>query len=355
MNDDMRWQAVVARDRSQDGSFVYGVTTTGVYCRPGCAARRPQRRNVRFYASAADAERDGLRACRRCRPRDTAGADPMLEKVHALCRFIQAHPEENLRLAALSRRVEVSPFQLQRRFKAIVGLSPKEYADACRLRSLKRGLRRGDSVTEAIYGAGFGSSSRVYERAGTRLGMTPRQYRHGGQGAAISYAVAATPLGRLLIAATDRGLCSVQFGERDESLVTQLRKEYPGASIGPMPSGRHSRFEFWMRALTAYLDGAVQRLELPLDIRGTAFQHRVWNYLRRIPYGEVRSYAEVARAVGRPAATRAVGAACGANPVALLVPCHRVIRGDGTPGGYRWGLARKRAVMARERAARARR
>lgn len=354
MNDEFRWNAVVARDRSQDGAFFYGVMTTGVYCRPSCASRRPLRRNVRFYATPEDAERDGLRACRRCKPRDFGNGAVLTDKVQAVCRYIEANPHENLRLAALSRRVQVSPFQLQRRFKAIVGVSPKEYAEACRLKSLKQGLRDGSSVTDAIYDAGFGSSSRLYERVDTRLGMTPKQYRQGGKGIEISYAVSETPLGLLMMAATDRGLCVVQFGERASALVAQLSREYPGASIRPMQPPRSRQFTQWMQALAGYLEGIVQRLDLPLDIQGTAFQMKVWNYLRRIPYGKVRSYAEVARAIGKPAAVRAVGSACGANPVALVVPCHRVIRGDGALGGYRWGLERKRTLLDRERAMRAR-
>mgnify|MGYP001559291388 CR=1 FL=1 len=353
MNDELCWVAVAARDKSQDDRFFYGVITTGVYCRPSCGSRRPLRKNVRFYASTADAERDGLRACLRCRPKAPAARDAMAEKVQQVCRYIEGHADEDLTLAALSRRVRTSPFHLQRSFKAIVGVTPKQFAEASRLKTLRGTLRDGRSVTDAIYDAGFGSSSRVYGRVDTRLGMTPKQYRQGGKGVAISYAVSETTLGTLMMAATDRGLCSVQIGERAADLVAGLAKEFPGAAIARMRPQRGDQFARWMRSLAEHLEGVQQRIEIPLDIRGTAFQVMVWNYLQRIPYGEVRSYAEVARAIGRPAAVRAVGSACARNRLALVIPCHRVIRGDGALGGYRWGLERKRALIERERTVRA--
>jgi AraC family transcriptional regulator of adaptative response/methylated-DNA-[protein]-cysteine methyltransferase len=353
MNENLCWDAVAARDKSKDGKFFYGVTTTGIYCRPSCGSRRPLRRNVRFYASAADAERDGLRACLRCRPQAPVEHSAMGDTVGQVCRYIEAHPGDDLKLAVLSARFRVSPFHLQRSFKAIVGVTPKDFAEACRLKSLKGKLRDGRSVTDAIYDAGFGSSSRVYERADTRLGMTPKQYRQGGKGVEISYAISETQLGTLMMAATDRGLCSVQIGAGKAEMVDRLGKEYPGAVISPMRPRRSDQFARWMRSLTEHLEGNRQRLDIPLDIKGTAFQVRVWNYLQRIPYGEVRSYSEVARSIGRPAAVRAVGSACASNRLALVVPCHRVIRGDGGMGGYRWGLERKRALIEHERAVRA--
>jgi AraC family transcriptional regulator of adaptative response/methylated-DNA-[protein]-cysteine methyltransferase len=349
MNDMEKWDAVRNRDRSQDGKFFYGVTTTGVYCRPSCTSRRPLRKNVRFYDSPEAAERDGLRPCKRCKPRELEADDPMHRKVQALCRYLEAHATETVTLEAMSRQVNASPFHLQRSFKAIVGVTPKQFLDACRMRSLKQELRDGRGVTDAIYDAGFGSSSRVYERVDTRLGMTPKQYRRGGEGVDISYAATQTPLGPLMIGATDRGLCFVQFGGSERSLLEQLQREYPKAAIRPMPPD-HTEFEVWMRALGDYLDGSVRSLRCQVDVTGTAFQMKVWRYLQGIPYGEVRSYAEVARDIGKPAAVRAVANACAANRVAMLIPCHRVIRGDGGLGGYKWGLERKRTLIDMERA-----
>jgi AraC family transcriptional regulator of adaptative response/methylated-DNA-[protein]-cysteine methyltransferase len=259
-----------------------------------------------------------------------------------------------LDLAALAARAGLSRFHLQRRFKAIVGVTPREYGEACRMRRLKSELRQSKDVTEAVYAAGFSSSSRVYERADTRLGMTPNQYRRGGEGMAISYASAPTPVGLTMLAATDRGLCFLQFGESEEALAAALHGEYPAAQIAPMSEARGAEFREWMEALRQHLEGQRPQLDLPLDIRATAFQMRVWNYLQGIPYGQVRSYAQVAAGIGSPTATRAVARACASNTVALAIPCHRVIRGSGELGGYRWGLARKQALLGRERARAAR-
>lgn len=284
------------------------------------------------------------------RRRPAATTDPVTARIEALCRHIERHADETLSLEALARRAHLSPFHLQRRFKAVTGVTPRQYQEACRLRRLKQGLREGAEVSRAIYDAGFGSASRVYERVGTRLGMTPKQYRAGGQGIAISWAMSRTPLGLLMMGATDRGLCFVQFGEDEAELLGRLRQEYPGAQLQAMPDARRAEFERWMQALGRHLDGSQRALQLPLDVRGTAFQMKVWAYLQQIPYGELRSYSEVARAIGEPRAVRAVASACGANQVALLIPCHRVIRGDGGMGGYKWGLERKRALIDRERA-----
>jgi AraC family transcriptional regulator of adaptative response/methylated-DNA-[protein]-cysteine methyltransferase len=269
-----------------------------------------------------------------------------------LCRYIEAHAHEPLTLATLSRQAHLSPFHLQRSFKEAVGVTPKQYAEACRMRSLKQKLRGSGTVTEAVYDAGFGSGSRVYERVDTRLGMTPSQYRKGGAGVEISYASSPTQLGTMMIGATDRGLCSLQFGDSEARLLAQLAREYPAAKISPMPPQRKGQFADWIRALSQYLAGSTTALDLPLDVRGTAFQMKVWSYLQRIPYGEVQSYSEVAAGIGSPRAVRAVGSACARNEVALVIPCHRVIRGDGGLGGYRWGLHRKRALIERERAVR---
>lgn len=271
------------------------------------------------------------------------------DKVRELCRYIEAHPGAAPDLAEMAARVGLSRFHLQRSFKAVTGVTPKEYVETCRLRLLKSSLRTSGDVTTAVYDAGFGSSSRVYERADTRLGMTPKQYRRGGKGVAITYAAVDSPLGRLMIGATDRGLCFVQFGDSDEELAAALRREYPEAEIGPMEEPHPESFDEWIAALNRHLAGQQPRLDLPLDIRATAFQMRVWTYLQSIPYGKVQSYREVAAGIGNPKAVRAVAHACATNRVALAIPCHRVIRGTGELGGYRWGLDRKRALLDLER------
>lgn len=347
LSDTQCWNAIQARDRSFDGRFFFGVVTTGVYCRPSCPSRHPLRRNVRFFRLPAEAEQAGLRPCLRCRPL-TDPAAPMAE----ICRYIERHCDRPLDLATLAARAGLSRFHLQRTFKAAVGLTPKQYVEAHRVGRLKQELRRAKDVTEAVYGAGFGSSSRVYERADTRLGMTPKQYRQGGGGVTITHALVESPVGLLMMGATGRGLCFVQFGETGEQLLDTLRREYPAAILEPMGDPVPSGFRQWMEALAAHLTGANPGLDLPLDIQATAFRMRVWDYLRTIPYGTVQSYGEVAAGIGKPSAVRAVARACAANRVALAIPCHRVIRGTGETGGYRWGPARKQALLDGERAAR---
>jgi AraC family transcriptional regulator, regulatory protein of adaptative response / methylated-DNA-[protein]-cysteine methyltransferase len=343
------WDAVCRRDAGFDGKLLFGVLTTGVYCRPSCPARRPLRKNVRFYASPVEAERDGLRPCRRCRPLSgaTAATPPWVAE---LCDHIrrQCDGGEALTLEALAARVRLSPTHLQRTFRAVVGVSPRQYAELCRLERLKGELRGGESVTGAIYAAGFGSSSRVYERADERLGMTPRQYRAGGKGVAITYAAVDTALGPLLLAATDRGLCFVQLGGTAGELVAHLRREFPAAELEAVGASPSPAFAAWMEALRRHLAGAQPHLDLPLDVRASAFQLRVWTFLQSIPRGETRSYAEVASAVGAPGASRAVARACASNPVAVAIPCHRVIRADGGLAGYRWGVERKRRLLELE-------
>jgi len=346
------WKAWEARDKSADGQFYFGVMSTGVYCRPSCPSRRGLRKNVQFFESTVDAERAGLRACLRCHPRE-AERDPAAAKIRELCRYIESHPDDPHDLAELAARAGLSRFHLQRSFKAAVGLTPKQYVDACRVRKLKQSLRGAKDVAEAVYDAGFGSSSRVYERADTRLGMTPNQYRRGGSGVAITYATAQSPVGLMMIGATDRGLCFVQFGDSEDALLTALKREYPAATIAEMGAPHPPEFDKWMDALLKHLSGNEPRLALPLDIQATAFQMRVWNYLQSIPYGEVQAYGEVAAGIGQPSAVRAVARACASNTVAIAIPCHRVIRGTGELGGYRWGIARKRALIDLERSKRA--
>ena len=340
------WKAVAGRDASMDGVFVFGVRTTGIYCRPSCPSRRPRVENVRFYPTPAAAEQDGLRPCLRCRP--MSAQNPKAALIHGLCRFIEQHSTDPITLEDLAARAGLSRFHLQRTFKAVVGLSPKQYLEACRLQSLKGALKHANGVADAVYEAGFGSSSRVYERADSRLGMTPNSYRHGGRGLAITYAIVESPVGRLMIAATDRGVCFVQFGESEAALLEALRNEYPEASLDPVGRSPRPEFRQWMDALNRYLAGDQPGLDLPLSVRATAFQMRVWFYLQSIPPGQTRSYADVAKAIGSPSSTRAVANACAANPVALAIPCHRVIRASGELGGYRWGIERKQELLRRE-------
>ena len=352
-DEDQCWKAVLSRDAAEDGRFYYGVITTGVYCRPSCAARPAKRQNVRFYASPAEAERAGLRACLRCHPLAIGGSDPLTGKMGELCDYIDLHPGEPLTLAALSARVNLSPFHVQRAFKAIVGISPKQYADGARMRAFQGLLRESKKrdVTGAIFEAGFGSLSRLYEKTDTRLGMTPMEYREGGKGVEISWATAQTPLGLILVGATDRGLCFVQFGESDRALLRDLQAQYRQATVCPLGEPKPALFNEWMDRLNHHLEGRQPDPGLPVHVRATAFQLMVWKYLQTIPPGAVQSYQEVASGIGRPTAARAVARACASNPVAIVIPCHRVIRGTGELGGYRWGLERKRAVLDRERKA----
>lgn len=349
------WKAVITRDKKQDGAFYFGVTTTGVYCKPSCPARRPLRKNVRFYATRAEAEHDGLRACLRCRPSAITTEDANRLRIRRLCEYIRLNCQsgESLNLEELSGHAGLSPFHLQRTFKAVVGVTPKKFVEACRMEALKSHLRDQDSVTDAIYEAGFGSSSRVYERVDGSLGMTPREYRAGGRGVSISHVATATPLGTMMIGATDRGLCFVEFGESEGELLEQLRKEFPGATLERVTGPPAGQLDLWIKSLQGYLRRERIPVDLPVDVRGTAFQLKVWKYLRSIPAGEVQSYSEVAEAIGAPRGARAVANACARNRLAIVIPCHRVIRGSGELGGYRWGLERKRVLIDSERAVKA--
>ena len=336
-----RWQAVLRRDAARDGEFVYAVRSTGVYCRPVCSSRRPRPEQVLFFDNPQAAEKAGFRACRRCRPQSGGPVASLVERVSA---HIREHSGDRLTLASLARAAGCSPFHLQRAFKQGMGVSPREYAESLRLHSLKTALKNGSDVTRALYDAGYGSSSRLYEGGTEKLGMTPSVYRRGALGLRVRYAIEPCPLGLLLIAATERGVCSVKMGDRESALEADLYAEFPNALV---ERDRPGMVPF-VRAILAHLEGREPSLTLPTDLRATAFQIRVWEELRRIPYGETRSYAEVAGAIGRPSAARAVARACATNPVALLVPCHRVVRGDGESGGYRWGAARKQKLLARE-------
>lgn len=343
VDDDRRWTRVLDRDRSADGSFVYAVSSTGIYCRPSCASRRPNRARVVFFETPADAQRAGYRACRRCRPDELVGPDAWTGKIQRACVYL-ANVEGHPSLARLARLVGGSPYHLQRNFKRIVGVTPREYADACRLRKVKRGLRAGADVTGAILDAGYGSSSRFYERAVPRLGMRPGAYRKGGEGMSIRYATTSSPIGELLVASTARGICAVSLGASRAALESALVREFPRADITPDPGV----LEQTMKVIVAHLEGKQPRIDLPLDVRATAFQWQVWQALGTIPYGETRSYAEIAAAIGHPRAVRAVARACASNPAALVIPCHRVVSSSGDAGGYRWGAERKKALLARE-------
>jgi len=343
--DEERWRAVAGRDGGYDGAFVYAVRSTGIYCRPSCPSRRPRREHVAFFVSPEAAELAGFRSCRRCLPGEARPADPQAGPVAAACRFIAANLDESLSLERIGAAVGVSPHHLQRSFKRLVGVSPREYADALRLGALKHRLRAGEGVSEAIDAAGYGSNSRIYERANERLGMAPAVYRGGGKGMEIRYSVAGSPLGRLLVAATGRGVCAVSLGDDDEALEAELRAEYPAAALARDDEGLGAA----VAALVGYLDGARPSIDLPLDVQATAFQRQVWEELRRIPYGETRTYLQIAEALGNPKAARAVGRACATNPVSLIVPCHRAVGSDGKLHGFRWAVERKQALLNLER------
>ncbi len=342
--EDRYWQAVLARDRTFDGAFVYAVRSTGVYCRPSCPSRRPGRDQVEFYPEPQAAEEAGFRACRRCgkRGHETRAQSAL---VTGAVSAMSASDEDRPTLASLSKRLQMTPDRLSRGFKRLTGVTPREYRDAQQLSRLKASLKTSDNVAAAVYDAGFGSSRAVYERAQSQLGMTPGTYRRGGEGMRIGYTIVDSILGRLLIAATGRGVCSVCLGDSDAPLVKALREEYPRAAIERDSRGLDSH----VTQIREHLSGRTPALDLPVDVQATAFQWKVWQALRDIPYGETRSYAQIARAVGSPRAVRAVGHACATNRVAVVIPCHRVVRQDGSLGGYRWGLERKQALLDRER------
>jgi AraC family transcriptional regulator of adaptative response/methylated-DNA-[protein]-cysteine methyltransferase len=299
---------------------------------------------VQFFARPEEAEQAGYRACLRCRPKAFRG-NPESHEIKKICRFIEQNLDEPLTLGRLGKEFRQSPFHLQRKFKAALGITPREYADSCRLRTLKRNLQAGDSVTRAMYDAGYGSSSRLYERTASQLGMTPDKYRRGAIAANILYASADSPLGRMMIGATERGVCSIQFGRSDGELLEGLKREFPFAARKEDRGGLRS----WVDALLKHMRGKDLDSALPLDIRATAFQRRVWTYLQSIPFGETRSYSAVAKAIGQPTACRAVARACATNPVAVEIPCHRVVREDESMGGYRWGIERKKTLLQMER------
>jgi AraC family transcriptional regulator of adaptative response/methylated-DNA-[protein]-cysteine methyltransferase len=342
-SDTARWQAVATRDRRADGAFVYAVRTTGVYCRPSCPSRRPLRRNAEFFPVPAVAEQAGYRPCRRCRPRDAASTNQAVTLTERACRAME-QAASPLTLAALGRALGVSPGHLQRVFARVTGVSPRAYADALRAGRLRGALRSGTAISGAMYGAGYGSPSRIYDRT-SPLGMTPGTYRKGGKGMQIGYTIAASPLGQVMVAATQRGLCFVSLGDSERGLERDLRHEFPEAEIHRSDRGLGRM----VAAVLGAVRGKTPDQGLPLDIQGTAFQRLVWDELRRIERGKTLTYAELARRIGKPQASRAVAGACASNHLAVVVPCHRVVRSDGGLGGYRWGIERKAALLKSEK------
>lgn len=340
---DPRWAAVVARDPNSDGAFYYSVRTTGVYCRPSCASRRARPENVEFHATREAAERAGFRPCRRCKPDQPGQLEQYTATVARACRLIEA-AEEAPRLEVLARKAGLSPFHFHRVFKAVTGLTPKAYAAAHRARRVREGLGRAATVTDAIYDAGYGSNGRFYEEAGKVLGMTPSRYRAGGADAVIRFAVGQTSLGAILVAASERGICSILLGDDPDALVRDLEDRFPKAEL----IGGDAAFEQLVARVVGLVEAPGVGFDLPLDVRGTAFQQRVWQALRDVPAGETTSYTEIARRIGAPGSVRAVAQACAANTLAVAIPCHRVVRRDGGLSGYRWGVERKRALLARE-------
>lgn len=342
------WRAVERRDARADGEFVYAVSSTRVYCRPSCPSRRPARTNVSFFPDPAAAEHAGFRACKRCNPRSADVRNSTARAIDRARAYLDAHSDRAVPLAELSRACGLSAAHLQRSFKRLVGMSPKEYHDSHRVRQFKTRLRAGDTVSRATYEAGFGSSSRVYERVGGLLGMTPGEYRRKGAGVHIEYTLADSPFGRVLIGMTERGVCAVELGGSDAEVERTLRRDFPDATLERTDNADHA----WVRAVLHRLRDPrrARTAQVPLDLAGTAFQVQVWKALRAIPAGERRSYSDIARTIGRPKATRAVARACATNRVAVVIPCHRVAREDGGLAGYKWGIERKRRLLESEQA-----
>jgi AraC family transcriptional regulator, regulatory protein of adaptative response / methylated-DNA-[protein]-cysteine methyltransferase len=342
--DEIRWNAVVAKDRHADGQFFYSVRTTGVFCRPSCPSRLARRENVAFHSTCDAAEAAGFRPCKRCRPREASQSERDAALIARACSFIETS-EAPPRLAALAAAAGLSPFHFHRVFKAITGLTPKGYADAHRADRIRKALPASKTITGAIYDAGFNSNGRFYASSNHVLGMTPRRYRAGGERLQIRFAIGECSLGSILVAATDKGVCAILMGSDPHLLVRQLQDRFAKAEL----IGGDASFEKLVAQVIGFVEQPRLGLDLPLDVRGTAFQQRVWKALRRIGVGKTASYGEIAARIGRPTAIRAVAQACGANMIAVAIPCHRVIRTDGQISGYRWGVQRKQALLERER------
>jgi AraC family transcriptional regulator, regulatory protein of adaptative response / methylated-DNA-[protein]-cysteine methyltransferase len=340
---DPRWAAVVARDRTADGKFYYSVETTGVYCRPSCAARLANSKNVRFHLTRTDAEQAGFRPCKRCKPNQAPPEQQHAAKVAKVCRMIEA-ADETPSLSKLAKAAGLSVHHFHRIFKAVSGLTPREYAAAHRTKRVQKELKRSNTVTEAIYAAGFNSGGRFYAQSDDMLGMTPTAYRAGGTNAEIHFAVGECSLGSLLVARSEKGVCAILLGDSPEALVRDLQDRFPHARL----IGGDAQFEKLVAKVVGFVEAPAIGLELPLDVRGTAFQQRVWQALREIPVGSTASYADIAKRIGAPKSVRAVAQACGANALAVAIPCHRVVRSDGGLSGYRWGVERKRNLLTKE-------
>jgi AraC family transcriptional regulator, regulatory protein of adaptative response / methylated-DNA-[protein]-cysteine methyltransferase len=340
---DPRWAAVVARDGKADGTFWYSVATTGVYCRPSCGARQPLPKNVHFHLTRADAEKAGFRPCKRCKPDQVSLIEQHAAKVTEACRMIETS-ESAPDLATLSKRAELSPFHFHRVFKAIVGVTPKQYADAQRSARVRKQLQTSTTVTDAIFQAGYNSNARFYEKSDQILGMKPTKYSAGGADAAIRFAVGECSLGTILVAQSERGVCAILLGDDADALTRDLQDRFPNAQF----IGGDAKFEKVIARVVGFVEAPNKALDLPLDIRGTAFQQRVWQALREIPAGATASYSEIAQRIGSPQSVRAVAGACAANTLAVAIPCHRVVKHDGALSGYRWGVVRKRALLVRE-------
>lgn len=336
------WRAAAERDRRADGTFVLAVRTTRIYCRPSCPARRPLRRNVLFFRTQQEAETQGFRACLRCRPNELAGAVALVQQA---AKRLAAGSEDSLRLSEIATELRTSPATLRRAFAQVTGLRPRELASALRVERFKTMLRAGRSITDALYETGYGSASRVYERSNAQLGMTPAAYRKGGVGMKITYTIAKSPLGKVLVGATEKGVSAVYLGDDNAKMIAALREEYPCAEI----AAANEAYGRWVREIVGRIEGRQPQVEVPLDLQATAFQRRVWQELQKIPRGATRTYSQVAKVVGNQRAVRAVARACATNPVSIVVPCHRVIREDGKLAGYRWGLERKEELLAVER------
>jgi AraC family transcriptional regulator of adaptative response/methylated-DNA-[protein]-cysteine methyltransferase len=343
VTDEERWQAVIDRNRGADGAFFFSVRTTGVYCRPSCGARLPRHENVAFHATAADAEAAGFRACLRCKPNLDRSEDAQAKAVARACRAIE-EAEEPPTLEALAKLVGQSPYHFHRVFKSATGLTPKAYADAHRGKRVRDELKRAGTVTEAIYSAGFNSNGRFYAASNDLIGMTPTDFRGGGVGATIRFAIGECALGAILVAATDKGVCAITLGDDPQKLVRTFQDDFPNAQL----VGGDEDFERIVAAAIGLVEGTQRDFKLPLDVRGTAFQQRVWQALRDIPAGRTATYRDIAKKIGAPASVRAVAGACAANKIAVAIPCHRVVRTDGSLSGYRWGVERKRALLQRE-------
>jgi AraC family transcriptional regulator, regulatory protein of adaptative response / methylated-DNA-[protein]-cysteine methyltransferase len=344
LDEEQCWQAVLTRDALADGTFVVAVHTTGIYCRPSCPARHPYREHDTFFKLPEEASAAGFRPCRRCHPNQVNQPDPQAELIEQVCHYIKTHLDAPLQLADLSQQFHLSQYHLQRTFKRIKGVTPRQFVESCRLGDFKARLQDGETVTDALYNAGYQSSSSVYERAPVQLGMTLTAYRRGGKGMRISYSIVESPLGYVLVAATDRGVAAVRFGDSKQSIEADFVREYPKAEL----TRDDEQLSPWVNLLLLSLQGQPSTQQVSLDVHATTFQWKVWQALRSIPVGQTRSYQEIAQAIGQPTSARAVAQACATNPVAVFIPCHRVVRNNGQLGGYHWGIERKQKLLANE-------